>query len=109
MSAAAPHTDDLADRLDGEALLWTTALDKCVPGTTAHTMYSERIADLRAAAAELRRLRDRDAALTRLLDAVGDPDALLAVADGAGLLPGDAAWLSDIAAAVEDIDREHER
>lgn len=65
---------------------------------------TELIAERDAALAEVERLRHRDAALTRLLDAVGDADNLRLLAD-----TFDLPYLRRIAAAVEDIDREDER
>ena len=61
MSAADLHTDDLPDRLDDLAEMMRD-----------NGEHREDVDILRAAAAELRRLRQQDAALTRLLDAVGE-------------------------------------
>lgn len=103
---ADPHTDDLPDRLDAAAARMTAYY------------WADHRADLRAAAVELRRLRHRDAALTRLLDAVVDTpaelrEAAVAVARDGNLSSVQAGrwltWFDRIAAAVEDIDREHER
>lgn len=120
---ADPHTDDLPDR---PAQVLNDAVHR-VLGPDAGTAGPYLIAALDAAdyevaaAAELRRLRDRDAALTRLLDAVGEgackgvldcwtPITHDAYGDGTPVERecGDCPPCR-VAAAVEGIDQEHER
>lgn len=107
--------NDLADRLDalatdaefnhfpfgnyelGVGVLRTAAALLRQQGTVSNEAVAAVVAMSNVAA-------ERDEArrqLDTLRNAIGDADALLAVADGAGLLPGDAAWLRDIADAVD--------